>query len=251
MANCGWQSNLTKLTGKTLDSRLEDAQRKNNDNDNKQLLVLGAMRAKLDENSRQLDVQGTNTSRLVERLCIPPVPKVTEWTADTRSRNYFFTLGADLKSFMSRIWTLNFKMYSAIVDLQSRIPESKPCWVQEPLILTDALGRVAPIHLELVNSRDVFDYVIAARFIDLPGEGKVARGEYAIHELNLVRDLDRTQPFAACFMPGLHLDMMMAFRNENDLTPSNSCPGCKTASEKGSSSTTQWFVTHLTTVWLC
>jgi len=145
---------------------------------------------------------------------------------------------------MSRIWTLNFKTYSSIIDLQSRIPkEFGPCWIQEPLILTDALGRVAPIHLELINSWDVFDNVLAARFIDLPGEGKVARGEYAIHEPNLVRDLERSQPFAACFMPGNRLDMMMVFRAENDSTPKNSCPGCKTVSEEGSSSSMQWFVT--------
>ena len=150
-----------------------------------------------------------------------------------------------MKSFMSRIWKLNFKMYNAVVDLQSRIPkEFGPCWIQEPLILTDALGRVAPIHLELINSWDVFDSVLAARFIDLPGEGKIARGEYAIQEPNLERDLERTQPFTACFMPGRRLDMMMVFRNENDSNQSNSCPGCKTDSEEGSSSTTQWFVIH-------
>jgi hypothetical protein len=144
---------------------------------------------------------------------------------------------------MSRIWTLNFKIYNAIIDLQSRNPEFGPCWIQEPVILTDALGRVAPIHLELINFWDIFDNFLAARFIDLPAEEKVARGEYAIHEPNLVRDLERTQPFAACFMPGHHLDMMMVFRDENDSTPKNSCPGCKTASKEGSSSSTQWSVT--------
>lgn len=113
------------------------------------------------------------------------------------------SLGADLKSFMSRIWELNFKTYKAVVALQSRIPkEFGPCWIQEPLTLTDALGRSAPLHLELVNSWDVFESVLAARFKDLPGQGKVARREYAIHEPNLERDIERSEPFASCFLPG-------------------------------------------------
>jgi hypothetical protein len=108
-------------------------------------------------------------------------------------RNYFITLGANLKSLMGKIWTLSFKTYNIVVDLQSRIPkELGPCWIQEPVILTDALDRVAPIHLELINSWGVFDSVLAARFIDLPGEGKIARREYAIHEQNLERDVQRT-----------------------------------------------------------
>jgi hypothetical protein len=116
-----------------------------------------------------------------------------ELNADMKLRNYFITLGANLKSLMGKIWTLSFKTYNIVVDLQSRIPkELGPCWIQEPVILTDALDRVAPIHLELINSWGVFDSVLAARFIDLPGEGKIARREYAIHEQNLERDVQRT-----------------------------------------------------------
>jgi hypothetical protein len=169
-----------------------------------------------------------------------PLIRCEEAYADIKIRNYFFALGADLKSFMSRIWTLNFKTYNAVVELQSRIPkEFGPCWIQEPLILTDALGRVAPIHLELINSWDVFDSVLAARFIDLPGEGKIARGEYAIHEASLERDIERSQPFAACFLPGRRLDMMMVFKDKPDLR-SDSCPSCKAASNEDSFKTVQW-----------
>ena len=118
-------------------------------------------------------------------------------------RNYFGTLDANLKSLMRNIWTLNFMTYSVVIDLQSRIPkEFGLCWIQEPVIPTDALGRVASIRLELINSWEVFDSVLALRFIDLPGEGKVARREYAIYEQNLERDVQQTQPFTACFLPG-------------------------------------------------
>ncbi|KAH8589052.1 hypothetical protein B0O99DRAFT_677018, partial [Bisporella sp. PMI_857] len=132
--------NLTKLTGRTMDARLEGAQRKDNDMNNQQLAILGTIQSMLNENGRQLQIQGTNSSRLMERL------------------NYCATLGTNLKSLVGRIWTLSFKTYNVMADLQSRIPkEFGPFWIQEPVFLTDALGRVAPIHLELINSWDVFD----------------------------------------------------------------------------------------------
>jgi hypothetical protein len=59
-----------KLTRKSLDSRIDDAQRKSDSRDDRQLSLLGTIQNKLDENSRLLEVQGTNASRLVERLCL-------------------------------------------------------------------------------------------------------------------------------------------------------------------------------------
>jgi hypothetical protein len=234
-----------------MNTRLEDAQLKSDDMNNQQLAILGTIQDKLDENGRQLHIQGTNSSRLWERLCVSLSLSLSfifkELNADMKLRNYFITLGADLKSLMGKIWTLNFKTYNVVVDLQSRIPkEFRPCWIQEPVILTDALGRVAPIHLELINSWDVFDSVLTARFIDLPGEGKIARREYAIHEQNLGRDIQRTQPFTACFLPGRHLDMMVVFQNKNESsdTLKNSCPSCKADSKEQSSSTKKWSVEH-------
>lgn len=64
-------------------------------------------------------------------------------------RNCFLGLGADLKSFMTRILTMNFRSFNILLDVQTRVlKEFGPCWIQEPLMLTDALGRVAPVHLE-------------------------------------------------------------------------------------------------------
>lgn len=213
---------------------------------NQQLAILGTIQDMLGENKRQLQIQGTNSSRLMERLCAI-FSHFKELDADMKLRNYFITLGVSLKSLMGKIWTLSLNIYNVVVDLQSRMPkELGPCWIQEPVILTDALGRVVPIHLELINSWDVFDSVLTARFTNLPGEGKIARREYAIHEQNLERDIQRTQPFTACFLPGHRLDMMVVFQDktESSDTLKNSCPSCKTDSKGQSSSMTKWSVEH-------
>jgi hypothetical protein len=143
---------------------------------------------------------------------------------------------------MTKIWTLNFRNYNVLLDLQARVPrEFGPCWIQEPLMLTDALGRVAPVHLELINSWEVLDSVLSARFRNIPGEQKVSRKEYALQDRNSSRDIERTARFEACFFPGRKVDMSMVFSRGNN-TSSTSCPGCKMDSGQDSGIASVWYV---------
>jgi hypothetical protein len=154
------------------------------------------------------------------------------------ARTYFRTLGTELKSLMNKIWTVSFGSYNILLDFQARVPrEFGPCWIQEPLTLTDALGRVAPIHLELVNSWEVFEAVLEARFLDFPGENKIRSGEYAISDGASEQDLVRSQAFASAFLPGRRIDMCMLFREQGS---NNSCPGCGQKSESSDSIGTTW-----------
>jgi len=149
-------------------------------------------------------------------------------------RKYFFTLGAELKAFMAIIWTLSFQSYKIILDLQTRIPrEFEKCWIQEPLILTDALGRVAPIHLELINSWDVLESVLTARFKNIPGGQKVKQGEYALQDRRSLNLIEKNQAFEASFLPGLRVDMSMIFKQSHILA--RSCPGCQLESKEDNS----------------
>lgn len=143
---------------------------------------------------------------------------------------------------MTKVLTLNFRNYNVLVDLQTRVPrEFGPCWIQEPLILTDALGRVAPVHLELINSWEVLDSVLSARFRNIPGEQKVSRKEYALQDRNSSRDIKRTTRFEACFFPGRKVDMSMVF-NRGYNGRSTSCPGCKMESGQNSGTASVWYV---------
>jgi hypothetical protein len=58
------------------------------------------------------------------------------------------------------------------------------------------------------------------------GEGKIVRGKFAIREPNLQCDIQRSQPFAAGFLPRRHLDIMIVFENK-DPADNNHCPTCK------------------------
>jgi hypothetical protein len=139
---------------------------------------------------------------------------------------------------MSKIWIMSFRSYRILVDLQSRVPrEFEPCWIQEPLILTDALGRVAPIHLELVNSWEVFDAVLSARFLNVPGGQKIERKEYAIQDRSSQQDIERSYSFGSGFLPGRRIDMVMIFKTQHS---GASCPGCGLRSDAESSEATMW-----------
>lgn len=143
----------------------------------------------------------------------------------TAPRNYFFGLGTELKSLMSHILTFSIHSYNVLLNVQDRLsPEVQPNWAQEPITLTDALGRVAPIHLELINNWDILDSVLEARFKNVPGERKIRQKEYALQDRSSKQDIRRDVPFNLCFLPGRRIDMCVLFE-DNPCTPT-SCPTC-------------------------
>jgi hypothetical protein len=140
---------------------------------------------------------------------------------------------------MARIWTLKFRSYNILLDLQTRVPrEFEPCWIQEPLTLTDALGRVAPIQLELINSWHVLESVLTARFKNIPRERKVMQGEYALQDRGSLRDIQKSQAFEASFLPGRKVDMSMIFKQIHTLV--RSCPGCLLETKEDNAVATTW-----------
>jgi hypothetical protein len=143
----------------------------------------------------------------------------------TLPRKYFVSLGSELKTLIMNIWTVHIKGYNILLDLQCRIPrEAGSNFTQEPLILTDALGRVTPIHLELFNTWNVLDSVLEARFKDVPGEGKISHKEYALQDRTSQQDVERTAPFEASFLPDRRIDMTVVFKQQHAFR--ESCPSC-------------------------
>lgn len=151
------------------------------------------------------------------------------------------SLGSELKAFMRSIWTLSFRSYNILLEFQTRVPrEFGPCFIQEPLILTDALGRVAPIHLEFINSWDVLESALEARFRGLPGERKIRQREYALQDRSSQLDIARSASFESSFLPGRMVDMSMVFRHSNSST--TSCPGCGMETARQNTTAAAWSV---------
>ena len=50
-------------------------------------------------------------------------------------------------------------LLQALVSLQARIPaQLNRSWTQDPVVLSDALGRVSPFHLDFIDSWEVGDF---------------------------------------------------------------------------------------------
>ena len=63
-------SNITKITGKGLHTRIANAERRNDDSTDKQYIKLRRIGEKLEENNRQLVSQGTTVSRLADSMYV-------------------------------------------------------------------------------------------------------------------------------------------------------------------------------------
>lgn len=138
--------------------------------------------------------------------------------------DYFRSLGAELLSFMLKMWRINSMTYDVVVSLQARIPaQLNRSWTQEPATLEDALGRVTPFHLEFIDSWEAFESILEVRFRKRPGHRKVKRKEYALRSSFINKDVDDSIAFNRCFLPGQHYDMSMVF---NAARVQNSCPAC-------------------------
>ena len=71
---------------------------------------------------------------------------------------------------------------------------------QQPVIFRDALNRVAPFHLEFINSHEAFFAVLEIRFKDV-GINKVRRREFALQNAGATTDIDLRKPWEASFVP--------------------------------------------------
>ncbi|KAF2469173.1 uncharacterized protein BDR25DRAFT_372361 [Lindgomyces ingoldianus] len=99
---------------------------------------------------------------------------VTSKIADALRLNWLRELGAELKGFLRRIISMNIATYHAVLSIQSALPgRLKRVLIEEPFILEDATGRVAPVPLQFATSWDAFNAVLEIRFKNLEGFRKI------------------------------------------------------------------------------
>ncbi|ORX95829.1 hypothetical protein BCR34DRAFT_607832 [Clohesyomyces aquaticus] len=135
----------------------------------------------------------------------------------------------DLRAIMLKVLATNMQIYRSVLDIHkinstAQIPPQIER--QLPVTFEDAHGRLAPLHVEFINSWDAFQAVLEVRFRDLPGLKKVQNREYSLSEPGGKRNLGLNAPFESSFLPGRRISMSMIFETPQ---PSISvCPGCNT-----------------------
>ena len=115
-----------------------------------------------------------------------------------------------------------------MLQLEREVPPQIP--LQKPVILHDACGRVAPFHLDFINSAEAFFAVLKVRFkqygVSPQGLQKVDRSEFLLRDRQRILSLE--MPWERLFKPGQTVDMSMAFRHE---AYQEACPSCGTKND--------------------
>lgn len=202
---------------------MTDAEHKSQDSVNKQNTLLAEVNDRLKENTK-LILAGIAISKKV---------------ASALRLQWFCQLGLELKDFMRRIFALNVATYQAVISIQRGLPSHlERTLIQEPFILDDAIGRIAPVHMQFITSWEAFDSVLELRFRNFPGHKKVQDKEYIFQEHATGREIDRSYAWDASFLPGQRIEMSMIFKSTRSVV--STCPRCQLATERPQNSDIQW-----------
>lgn len=187
---------------------------------------LQEVQTKLDDNKKLILAGNSLASRMMDRF---------EWIQK---------LGSDLKRFMSNIIASNIVIYREVVTLRIAFSRyvDRPL-LEDPFILEDAIGRIAPVHLRFINSWDAFQAVMEIRFQGKQGFKKICRKEYNLQESPTGREVDLSEDFQDAFLPGQKITMSLIFKRESTEQPAQNsahCPRCHAVTEKSPDNDVLW-----------
>ncbi|KAF2028074.1 hypothetical protein EK21DRAFT_102145 [Setomelanomma holmii] len=143
----------------------------------------------------------------------------------------------ELHVIMQKVLQTNMKIFQLVIDMQKAQQAQIPLQIdrQQPVYFEDAHGRLAPFHIEFINSFEAFQAVMEVRFRHVPGLKKVQGNRYTVKESNTKRVLNLGAPWESVFLPGRKVVMSMIFHVPQ--TTTMSCPGCQSENEV---STDEW-----------
>lgn len=141
------------------------------------------------------------------------------------------TQTTELQNLLQKVVQSQMETFTAVLQFQ-QLQANMPPQIerQQPILFEDAHGRLAPFHLEFINSFAAFQAVLEVRFTQVPGLKKVKSLEYVMQDTASKKTLDLNKPWESIFRPGRKIIMSMLFQ-QVDFTQSRapavvSCPGC-------------------------
>jgi hypothetical protein len=205
---------------KSVKEHIVSIQQRNESSLTKQDTALLAISNRLEDTNRSINAGNAIASKMADALRL-------DWLRQ---------LGAELKGFMRRIIAMNIATYHAVISIQSSLPgRLERCLAEEPFILEDAFGRVAPVHLQFVTSWEAFNAVLEIRFKDIQGFEKIKKKQYGLQEKATRREIDQNRPWQRAFLPGQRINMSFIFDtsgNSSEEVAYATCPGCFNLSDE-------------------
>jgi hypothetical protein len=205
------------INGRNIKDYMTTVKQQNDLNLNKQDAILISISDRLEKTNRLIDSGSSVTAKLADALRL----------------DWFRQLGTELKGYMRRIIAMNIATYHAVISIQSALPcRLERGLIEEPFILEDAIGRIAPVHLQFITSWDAFNAVLEIRFQGMQGFQKVKQKQYGLQDKASKRDIEQSRPWQRAFLPGQRIEMSFLFdtQENEDSIYAVTCPGCRTPS---------------------
>ena len=161
--------------------------------------------------------------------------------AGDRDDGYIVEMLKDLtveqRQFFMIVIQQNKQLLHGVEDLRSvlRTQTAVPPQVllQPPVILLDPFGKIAPFHLEFIDSSECFMAVLKARFsrngVTPAGLSKLENGDFFIRDTRRRRAIDLNNNWTSVFKPGQNVAMSMIFHRF--ACPPSTCPVCMEVNE--------------------
>ena len=209
------------ISKKQLDDRLDQARDQADEKNNQQNVTLLTIQTRLEDANRQIESGNSILGKVTDALRL-------DWLRQ---------LGSDLKALMRRAIATNIATYQAVLSIQAILPSRlERTMIEEPFILEDPIGRIAPVHLQFVTSWDAFNAVLEVRFRDIQGYKKIKQRQYGLQDKSTGRDIVQTRRWDGAFLPGQRIEMSLLFETKASPVSDNShatCPGCQATSAGG------------------
>jgi hypothetical protein len=216
---------LLKTTENSVKSTLNESSTKTERFLTRQDTTLKNIQDRLETSRRLISTSNTILSNMSEHL---------EWIKK---------LGSDLTAFTARIMAKNVAIYKEVLAIRTTLTQISRPLAEDPIILEDALGRIAPVHLRFITSWEAFDAVMELRFQGKRGFNKVKRKQYALSDSATNQDVDLSEDWEDAFTPGQKIDMSLLFRNpleSGEADRLQTCPHCQAVSEEAPGKNTLW-----------
>lgn len=155
-------------------------------------------------------------------------------SADVQIAQSMSCMSVEQHQFFQMIIEQNKELLKTVKDLRSMLAVQgeipRQVLFEQPVILLDPLGKIAPLHLEFIDSPECFLAVLDTRFsragISDEGRAKLMNQEFVLEDAHRRQPLSLQKPWSRVFRPAQQVDMSMVYHRF--ACPENKCPACLT-----------------------
>jgi hypothetical protein len=152
-------------------------------------------------------------------------------------------LGAALKHITTQIFSMICTIAADISSIRTIVMRLDRGPSDEHFVLEDITGRVFPIHLKIITSWEVLEFILTERFRGKKGARRVKRKLYSLQESNTRREIDVSTPWESAFLPYQKVNMSFICKETADksmVEKLSSCSFCKTPSSGDTGVEVEW-----------